>query len=50
MDNLVASGIHLDENNINLYLDTNRVSFVWTGTIRTENGYIMVYTKLYQTV
>ena len=57
MDNLVESGIHLDENNIDWYLGADRASFVWTGTIRTENGYIiqyesyyMIHTKLYPTV
>ena len=42
MDNLVESGIHLDENSIDWYLGEDRASFVWTGTIRTENGYIIV--------
>ena len=47
MDNLVASGIHLDENNIDWYLGADRASFVWTGTIRTENGYIILNYIIY---
>ena len=35
MDYFVASGIHLDQNNLDWYLGEDRASFSLTGAIRT---------------
>ena len=39
MDNFIAAGIHLNENNLNVYLPEDKALFIWTGTMRAGKGY-----------